>query len=309
MKALVTGASGFIGQQLCARLSGQGRELLPFSLGGGSLPSGQRILPLDLTNESVSARHLREAHTVFHLAGIAHRAAAGQAYDAVNHRAVIELATRAADAGVRSFIFLSSVKAMGESATAAPRDEDDCIRPDEPYGLSKWQAEQSLRAAFADTGMAVYILRPALVYGPQAKGNLHLLGRLVAAGLPRPPALGARSMVALADLVELMLLAEREARPGVHTLIAADGESYSTRRIYDALRMAAGKARAHSWLPQWAWRGGAGLVDILRPGPEPTWQKLFGTELYSNQRARQQLGWVPQQTFEAMLAAGGAAAC
>ena len=155
--------------------------------------------------------------------------------------------------------------------------------------------------------MAVVILRPALVYGGSAKGNLALLAKGVAAGLPRPPALGARSMVAVADLVDLLCIVAAEPVHAPQTWIVTDGQQYSTRRVYDHLRRAAGKGIGSAWLPVAGWRLAAALLD-WRPGRtgDATWDKLFGTELYSNRAVLEATSWRPRYCLENL--AGDAAA-
>jgi nucleoside-diphosphate-sugar epimerase len=172
------------------------------------------------------------------------------------------------------------------------------MAPTDPYGWSKWSAENALLAEFSRGPMAVVILRPALVYGPAARGNLALLARGVKAGLPRPPPLGARSMVALDDLVDLLCIVAEEPQPGVRTWIAADGERYSTRFLYDQLRVAAGMRAGTAWLPVAGWRLAAALFDRrLAARGESTFDKLFGTELYSNRAVLQATRWRPRNRF------------
>lgn len=242
---------------------------------------------------------LRGVGVVFHLAGIAHQKADPADYTALNENATLQLARECAAAGVARFVFLSSVKAMGPAAGFAARSERDGTQPHDAYGYSKWRAEQQLQAEFAEHAMAVVILRPALVYGNCAKGNLALLAKGVTAGLPRPPALGARSMVALEDLVDLLCIVAEVPVQGVQKWIVTDGQQYSTRRVYDHLRQVTGKGAGRAWLPVTAWRLAAALLDC-RPGSSSgaTWDKLFGTELYSNQAVLAQTPWRPRYRLE-----------
>jgi len=311
VKCLVTGATGFIGRRLCQQLLAQGDEVVALSRSGGVLPDGTPIRAIDLAQQVPAGELLQGVEAVFHLAGIAHQRAPAAAYRDVNERATLELARLASAAGARCFVFLSSVKAMGPASVDVARQEDDCSPPLDAYGLSKWRAETGLRDAFGGGPMAVVIIRPTLVYGAAAKGNLALLARGVRAGLPRPPALGGRSMVSLTDLVELLCIAPADAVPGVQTWIAADQRRYSTRDIYDQLRLAAGLPVGKAWLPVWGWRLGAALLDCFSPeGREPTFQRLFGTELYSNRAVLQATRWQPRDRLksvaEDMMAAGEA---
>ncbi|RLQ22701.1 NAD-dependent epimerase/dehydratase family protein [Seongchinamella sediminis] len=305
MKYLVTGATGFIGTALCRQILLADAELLAYSASGKPLADGTPTRALDLAVEQPDSQALAGVDAVLHLAGIAHRDAPADEYEAVNHRATIELARRAARAGVGAFIFLSSVKAMGPVVTNLPRSEHESGAAADPYGRSKRAAELALAAEFAASAMSVVILRPALVYGSGARGNLALLSRAVARGLPRPPEDGGRSMVGREDLAQLMLMLAASNKPGVSTYIATDGETYSTRRIYDALRRARGLGPGSGWCPRWGWRLACRLLDLRSPHPEPAWQRLFGVETYSGAALRQELGWRPRQTLETVLQASG----
>ena len=238
---------------------------------------------------------------VFHLAGIAHQQAQESAYQQLNYRATLSLARRAAAAGVKCFIFLSSVKAMGPPGSGRARSENDCTPPADPYGRSKWRAECALREEFSSAAMSVVILRPALVYGANAKGNLTRLAAGVRRGLPRPPAQGARSMLALQDLVDLLCQVAVDPPAGVRTWIVCDDRSYSTRTLYDALRHASGKGRGIAWLPRWGWRLGAAMLDMFSRGGESTYSKLFGTELYSNAALLAEMAWRPRGRLEDVI--------
>jgi len=266
---------------------------------GGPLPDGTPTLALDLAHSLPSAEQLRDVDVVFHLAGIAHQHAPESAYVELNERATLALARRCQQAGVGRFVFLSSVKAMGPARHAEPRAESDCLPPEDPYGQSKWRAECQLREALDNGPMSLVIVRPALVYGPRPKGNLALLARGVRRGLPRPPAGGARSMIALDDLVAALLLVASLPLQGVRTWIAADQIPYSTRFLYDQLRYAAGRGAGLAWCPAALWRLAATVLDLFtgRRG-ESTYQKLFGTELYDAAALMQATGWRPAVRFE-----------
>lgn len=297
MKCVVTGASGFIGAALCAQLARAGHEVVPWSRSAAciALSTGQPLAtrPVELCDE-LPPGCLDGVDVVVHLAGIAHQRARARDYDAVNYEATLRLARTAHAAGVSHFLFVSSVKAMGAPADDAARSEEDCVVPDEPYGLSKWRAETALYREFGGTSLRLSIVRPALVYGPGAKGNLQRLARGVQRGLPRPPAGGQRSCIALADLVEILCGAVAAPPRAVRTWIAC-AEAYSTQEIYDLVRGALGKAPARSWTPLWAWRVASALLDALQgSGDQTTFTRLFATEVYSNARLLSESPWRPR---------------
>lgn len=272
---------------------------MALSRSGSPLDNGAPTLALDLAVCDPDGELLQDVDVVFHLAGIAHQHAGESAYQQLNYQGTLRLARVAAAAGVKCFVFLSSVKAMGQPSSHGERAEGDCNPPGDAYGCSKWQAECALREEFAASAMAVVILRPALVYGPNAKGNLQLLARAVQMGLPRPPPEGARSMIAVQDLVALLCSIAASSPAGVHTWIACDDQPYSTRAIYDLLRQASGKGRGIAWLPRWGWWLGAALLDLASPRrADATFDKLFCTEVYSNKAARAAINWRPRARLE-----------
>ncbi|MDA8752614.1 NAD-dependent epimerase/dehydratase family protein [Halieaceae bacterium] len=291
MKCLVTGATGFIGRVLLGELQQAGHEVRAFSLHGCPGAEDPGIQALNLPSHALDPAQLVDVDVVYHLAGIAHQRAEADAYERVNVQATLQLARQAAAAGVPLFVFLSSVKAQ-QAEVETGRD---------PYGSSKYRAEQALLEAYATGPMTVVILRPALVYGAGVKGNLATLVRAVEHGMPRPPALGGRSMVSVADLARLLrvLAEQRPASTGVTLWSVTDGESYSTQRLYDALTRARGGEPGRAWLPLWCWRLLAAVLDLLtlsRPGDRYT--RLFGSEDYDGSALGQALGWTAREVFE-----------
>jgi len=191
---------------------------------------------------------------------------------------------------------------MGSPSSPDLRLESHCNEPADAYGLSKWRAENALREEFSQGDMSVIILRPALVYGSNAKGNLQRLAAAVRKGLPRPPAMGQRSMIAVQDLASLICCIVQQAPAGVHTWIACGDQAYSTRAIYDLLRAAGGRGRGVGWLPLWAWRGASLALDLFSaPAAEHTFDKLFGTELYSSAAVQAATGWRPRVRLEDVI--------
>ena len=150
--------------------------------------------------------------------------------------------------------------------------------------------------------MAVLVVRPALVYGAGVQGNLRQLAGAVQRGLPRPPEGGRRSMIALADLTQLLCHISLHAPAGNHTWIACGAGSYSTRDVYGLMRAALGRDRGAAWLPRPIWRLAAAVFDFVsRNRGESTYSKLFGAEVYTNQRVVADTGWRPTVRLEDSL--------
>jgi UDP-glucose 4-epimerase len=298
---LLTGATGFIGRVLAKRLRAEGHTLRV--LARSAAPAASGTMTVDLRQPLPAALPLSGVHTVFHLAGIAHRHADAALYEQVNHRATLELARRARAAGVQRFIYLSSVKAMGAPAGAEPRAEEDCTPPVDAYGASKWRAECGLRQLAAEGGMQIGILRPALVYGPGARANLGLLQRWAQLRLPPPPPGGPRSMVGRDDLVELLLSLPQLPLPPLVTWIVTDGQVYCARALCRALAAQSGRRPLLPTPPAPLWRGLSSVADLaLRLPRGSTAARLFGAECYSNARLLGQTPWRPRQTFYSALA-------
>lgn len=303
MHALVTGATGYVGREFCRQLTASGRGFVPLSCNGAALPCGRVTHAVDLRREPVDGALLKGVDVVYHLAGIAHQQAPEQLHEAVNYLATLALAEAAERAGVRLFVYLSSVKAMGPAPGSGPRREDEVAAPSSAYGLSKWRAECALRKQFAGSAMAVVILRPALVYGPHPRGNLQWLLRAARCGLPAPPEGGVRSMIGVEDLAGLLLRLPQVVGEGIHTWIVTDGESYSTRYVYRLLREALGR-RDRRALPAWCWRILAAGLDALQRQPRgSSYGKLFGAERYDNRALLRATGWQPRQTLASVAPA------
>ena len=277
----------------------RGDEVVALSRAGGHVADSLPSVACDLVGNEVDDALFAGVDTVYHLAGVAHQSAPAAAYDALNYGATLRLARRARECGVRCFVFLSSVKAMGPPPGPGARSEGDCVAPVGAYARSKRQAEDALFAEYVESPMNVLIVRPALVYGAGVKGNLRQLARAVRRGLPRPPEGGRRSMIALADLTDLLCHVAQHAPPGNHTWIACGAGSYSTRDLYDLMRAALGRDKGSAWLPRPLWRLAATALDLvsLNRG-ESTYSKLFGTELYANQRVVADTGWRPGVRLE-----------
>ncbi|BBK41073.1 epimerase/dehydratase [Allostella vacuolata] len=243
---LVTGASGFVGQAVAARLLASGHQVAAAVRRPGDAPTGTAAQVIgDLAGPVDWSAALRGIDAVAHLAARVHvmrdRAADPEAaFAAVNETATRDLAAAALAAGVRRFVFLSTVKVLGErTAPGRPFRDGDPARPEDAYGRSKLAAEEALAAM---PGLEPVVLRPPLVYGPGVRANLRALARLARSGLPLPfgRLANRRSLVGVSNLaaaVELCL--SHPDAPG-RRLLVADWHP-TTAELAAALARAAGR--------------------------------------------------------------------
>lgn len=253
-RVLVTGASGFVGAELCKELARCGHAVIamvrrqPECL----VPGVETWLVNDLTNLPDTAPEiLAGVEVLIHCAGRAHKLN-DHARDPlaefrrVNAEATLILARLAASAGVQRFIFVSSIGVNGSQSGEHPFTAEDTPAPDSPYAISKWEAEQGLIALSHKSKMSVLIVRPPMIYGPSAPGNFALLTKLVRTGLPLPfGALSApRSFVALGNVVDLLVHLVEHACPPSGTYLVSDDETVTTASFVRAMAQALGiKAR------------------------------------------------------------------
>jgi nucleoside-diphosphate-sugar epimerase len=217
-------------------------------------------------------------------------------YRNANTLATIHLAQEAAKAGVKRFIYLSSIKVNGEeTAFGKSYSEDSVPAPIDPYGVSKWEAELGLEKVCVQTGMEFVIIRPPLVYGPGVKANFQKLMGLVAKGLPLP--LGAvhnqRSMLALDNLVSFIAVVTTNPLAANQRFLLSDGQDVSTSQLLRLLAKGMGKS---IWLLPVS-------VFILRAaaqvlGASAAADRLLGSLQIDSSKARQLLQWQPPISAE-----------
>jgi nucleoside-diphosphate-sugar epimerase len=217
----------------------------------------------------------------------------------VNVSGTLALARQAAEAGVRRFVFLSSIKVNGEITHAGgPFTAEDVPAPEDAYGLSKYEAEVALRALAATTGMEVVIIRPVLVYGPGVKANFLAMMRWIARGLPLP--FGAvenqRSLVGLENLVDLVAVCVRHPNARNQTFLVSDGEDLSTRQLLQRTAAALGRRTRLLSIPQQLLEAGATLL-----GKRKIARRLLGSLQIDMGKTRKLLDWTPPLSIDQQL--------
>jgi nucleoside-diphosphate-sugar epimerase len=306
---LVTGATGFVGQALIPELVANGCQIRALVR---KVSTG---LPVEVEQVGVDLGEIEDDGTikdafagvdvVVHAAARAHMMQDLSAdplaeFRKLNRDATLALAGLASDARVKRFVFLSSIGVNGNNNTK-PFSENDTPNPQEPYAISKYEAEQGLLALAKKTGMEVVLIRPPLVYGPNAPGNFGSLVNWLRRGVPLP--LGAihnkRSFVALDSLVSFIALcADRSQSPKAvnQVFLISDGEDVSTTQLLLRVADALGKKPKLLPVPTGLMNFAARLI-----GKGDVANRLFGSLQVDSSKARDLLGWQPVITMAEQL--------
>ncbi len=305
MRALVTGATGFIGLQLVNRLKKSG--YLVRILSRFDHPEYDTVT-CDLEQQSIPDMAFDKVDVIFHLAGFAHDIKSSQgkcnSYYNLNVHATILLAEKAVEHNVNRFIFVSSVKAGGVHFHDNCMSESNQSTPFDAYGLSKRTAEIAILKIGKESGMHVSIVRPSLVYGDNMKGNLHTMYRGIERGWfpPLPKVRNMRSMICVHDLVRAILLVSITKSSNGNVYIVTDGVLYSSRYIYEIMCNALNKRIPKMVVPLWIFYTFSKVGDLFESIPFSSYSygKLFGNECYSSEKI-QKLGFRPRYNFKDFL--------
>ena len=304
---LVTGATGFVGKAVVQRLlveDNAGRVVVAVRQDGQQWPN--RVLPRvtgDLEPSTRWSVALVGVSAVVHCAARVHvmadtAVAPLKEFRRVNVQGTLNLARQAATAGVRRFVFVSSIGVNGAETSRRPFTDQDQPAPHSPYAVSKYEAELGLQALAKETGMEVVIIRPPLVYGPHAPGNFGSLMRWVNRGVPLP--LGAihnlRSLVSLNNLVDLILTCLSHPAAGNQTFLVSDGEDLSTTQLLRRMSAAFGKPARLIPVPVLALKLGAVLM-----GKPDLAQRLCGSLQIDMSKTQKLLRWTPPFSVDESL--------
>lgn len=303
MKILVTGATGFIGHFLCERLLAEGQQvrgtLLPYE-SFLTLADGVEPTTVDQLGTDTRWGHaLRGVNTIIHLAARVHimddlAADPLAEFRKVNVEGTTKLAREAAKAGVKRLVFISSIKVNGEESVT-PYTSESPPNPSDPYGISKWEAEQDLREIENDTGLEVVVIRPTLVYGPGVKANFLNMMEIISRGIPLPFASikNRRSLIYVGNLVDALATCAVHPEAAGKTYLVSDGEDVSTpeliRRTALALGVSARLLPFSTVLMRLAGKltGKIGAVN-----------RLTGSLTADSSKINQELGWSPPYTVD-----------
>lgn len=303
-KVFVTGATGFVGKMLCYSLVEKGY------LVKGTVRSPEKIalLPQNMEFHMVNeigpftewTEALNGVDTVIHLASRVHvvKETSGdplKEYRKVNTTGTERLLEMASKAGIRRFIYLSTIKVNGEKTGGHSFSEEDSASPDDPYAQSKWEAEQILLKSAGKTGFEIVIIRPPLIYGPHVLGNFLSLLNWVDKGFPLPlyNVKNLRSLIYLGNLVDAIITCIVHPHAVGETFLVSDGKDISTP---DLIRMIASAMRKKARLLPFSPVLLKAIARVVGKGPEI--DRLTGSLCIDSSKIRKVLGWKPPFTIE-----------
>lgn len=298
-RVLVTGATGFIGAALVPALQGRGWRVRAAVRTSGRSHADEESLVGSLGDLFDWEPALGGVDRVVHLAARAHVLQDREtdplaAFRKTNVVGTMRFAEQAAAAGVKRFVFISSIGVNGNRSDR-PFTEDDAPMPSEPYAVSKLEAEQALRELATKSGMELVVIRPPLVYGPSAPGNFGRLLEVVARSTVLP--LGAihnrRTLVGLDNLVDLIATCLEHPAAAGEIFLAGDDEDLSTTDLLRRLAAALGVRARLLPLPASMLEAGAALL-----GKRAVAQRLCGSLQVDIGKARRLLGWTPPVTVD-----------
>lgn len=303
MNIFITGATGFVGTALIKRLLRENTQLTAAVLAGedtGHLSAAVAPVTVEpLSDSSDYSTALQNVDTVIHLAARVHVMQEIVVdplleFRKINVEGTAQLAREAAKAGVKRLVFISSIKVNGEE-TCTPYTQHSPPIPSDPYGVSKWEAEQALRKIEAETGLEVVIIRPTLVYGPGVKANFLNMMKIISRGLPLPLAsiTNKRSLIYVGNLVDALAICSTHPAAAGKTYLVSDGEDVSTPELIRRVAKALDVPPRLFPVPLSLMRLAGKLT-----GKSAAVNRLAGSLTVDSSKIRRELGWKPPFTME-----------
>lgn len=300
MRVFVTGATGFVGAEVVSRLSARHFPVSATARQKNLSQSTTNFIAANISSHTNWISHLQGFDGVIHLAARVHvmQDSADDPlaeFREVNLHGTANLARQAAQVGVKRFVYVSSIKVNGEhTGPNCSFKESDQPNPQDPYAISKWEAEQALHAISQETGMEVVIVRPPLVYGPGVKANFAKLLGLVNRGTPLP--LGniknLRSLIYVGNLADALIACTTHHAAAGNTYLVSDGEDVSTPQLIQAISVALERPNRSLPVPVTLMRGVAKLL-----GKSAAVERLTQSLVVDSSRIRNELSWVPPYTL------------
>jgi nucleoside-diphosphate-sugar epimerase len=312
-RVLVTGADGFVGRYVCRKLIASGfiplagvRDLIIWPELQRTVPGLSEVSPLgDLSGDQNSQRLPANVSSVVHLAARVHIMKESahdplQQHRKVNVDGTKSIALAAVAAGVRRFIFVSTVKVHGESTSGKPFQEGMTPHPEDAYAISKWEAEEALRTIAAESGLEVVIVRPPIVYGPGVRGNFLRLIKLVdrALPLPWPKVENCRSMIGAENLADFLVRCVDHPKAAGRSFLVKDAEDISTHELITRLARLLARPLRHFPAP-------GSLIHLAArlTLKQNMVTRLLDSLVIDSSGAQRLLEWVPPVTLDDGLAA------
>lgn len=306
MNILITGAGGFVGQALCKRITHHSAwdKVISVSRKKLNSPCANELIHyhtiVSLQELCGQTELLSDVDCIVHLAARVHQMNdlsedPLSEFRAVNTEATCLLATAAAAAGVRRFIYLSSIKVIGDGSQEHRYTELSPQKPADPYALSKWEAEQKLKQIAEETGLEVVIIRPPLVYGENVKANFQTMLKVVQKGIPLPVALiqNKRSLIYVENLVDAILTTSIHPKASNQTFLVSDGEDVSTPQLIIAIANALERPAKLLPIPVWLL-----TISGMLLGKSQSVSRLTSSLYVDSSKLKNTLNWKPPFTFD-----------
>ncbi|HQS58844.1 MAG: NAD-dependent dehydratase [Gallionellales bacterium 35-53-114] len=302
LRILITGVTGFIGKALSAHAVHHGFSVRGALHKAGKIPDNIEVaLVGEINGETDWTSALSGVDVVIHLAARVHVMREESVNPIADFRKVNVagtdcLARAAAVSGVRRLVYVSSIKVNGEETVDGFRyTELDSPLPNDPYGISKWEAEQALHRVAAETGLEVVIVRPPLVYGAGVKGNFAQMLKVLVKGIPLPLASvhNLRSLVYIGNFTDALLKCATHTSAAGKTYLVSDGEDISTPDLLRQLGAAMGKPARLLPCPPVLLK----LVGRLL-GKSDQVDRLLGSLQVDSSKIRRELGWQSPFTLQ-----------